>query len=75
MPAHIGDAGALVKEGVGVASMIMVLIISVVVLQPAPAFCASNFICQQPAILTKEDGITKLLFTSQEGLKELSIAK
>ena len=53
----------------------MVLIISVVVVQPAPAFWASSFICQHPGILTNEADITKLLPTSHEGLKELSIAR
>ena len=75
VPAQIGDWGVLVNVGVGIASIFIVLIISVVVVQPAPAFWASNFICQQPGIFTNEDGITKSLPTSQLGLKELSIAK
>ena len=65
----------MVKVGVGIASILMVFIFSVVVVQPVPAFCASNFICQQPGILTNEAGITKLLPTSQDGLVELSIAR
>ena len=62
------------NEGVGIASIFIVLIFSVVIVQPAPAFLACNLICQQPEIFTNEAGITKLLPTSHEGLKKLSIA-
>ena len=75
VPAQIGDWGEFVNEGVGIASIFMVLIISVVVVHPAPAFWASNFICQHPGIFTNDAGITKLFPTSHEGLKELSIAR
>ena len=57
----------------GTASIFMVLIISVVVGQPAPAFSASSFICQHPGIVTNDAGINKLSPTSHEGLKELFI--
>ena len=74
VPAQIGDWGVLVKVGVGTASIFMVLIISVVVVHPAPAFFACNFICQHPGILTDAAGITKLSPTNHEGLKKLSMA-
>ena len=60
VPAQIGDWGVLVNVGVGIASIFIVLIISVVVVQPAPAFLASNLICQQPGILT-DDEVKELL--------------
>ncbi len=57
-PAQIGDWGEFVNVGVGIASIFMVLIISETIWQKS-GLTASNFISQQPGIVTTEEGIVK----------------